>query len=101
MTDESVAQAVNRLTAAGYTDDFRAEARGLLAVQSGCVHQPESLIVDEVVRFEGITDPDDEAVVFALRCGEHGTKGTFTIVYGAQVPEADAAMARRLRLEHG
>ena len=101
MADETIAQAVNRLTAAGYSDDFRAERDGLRAVQAGCTHTPETLVVDEVVRFEGITDPDDEAILFALRCAEHGTKGTFAIAYGMKVPEIDAQMARRLPLQHG
>jgi hypothetical protein len=93
---ESLADTVNRLTAAGYTDDFRAEPNGLRAVPSGCLHAPESLRIDEVVRFEGITDPDDEAVVFALRCGEHGIKGTYALPYGSKMEPLDAEMVRRL-----
>jgi hypothetical protein len=93
---EGLADTVNRLTAAGYTDDFRAEADGLRAVASRCVHAPESLSIDEVVRFEGITDPDDEAIVFALRCGEHGIKGTYTLPYGSKMELLDAEMVRRL-----
>jgi hypothetical protein len=93
---ETLADSVNRLTAAGYTDDFRAETDGLRAVASGCVHAPESLIIDEVVRFEGITDPDDEAIVFALRCGAHGIKGTYAVPYGSKMEPLDAEMVRRL-----
>src|SRR5882724_10292743 len=93
---ETLADAVNRLSAAGYTDDFRAEADGLRGVASGCLHAPESLSIDEVVRFEGISDPDDEAIVFALRCGEHGIKGTYAIPYGAKMESIDAEMVRRL-----
>lgn len=97
MPVETIAQAVNRLSAAGYADDFRAEAEGLRAVRAGCVHAPETLSVDEVVRFEGMTDPDDEAIVFALRCTPHGTKGTYTTSYGAKMTPSDAEMVRRLQ----
>jgi hypothetical protein len=98
MPEETVAHAVDRLTAAGYRDSFRAEADGLHAVPGGCLHAPESLTVDEVVRFEGVTDPGDEAIVFALRCGEHGVRGTFVIAYGTNATEQEAQMARRLRV---
>src|SRR5205809_403646 len=97
MCAETLAHVVNRLSAAGYTDDFRAETEGLRAVQAGCIHAPESLAIDEVVRFEGITDPDDEAIVFALRCEAHGTKGTYVAAYGPKMPALDAEMIRRLK----
>lgn len=93
---ESLADAINRLSAAGYTEDFRAEGDGLRARPASCVHAPESLIVDEIVRFEGPTDPADEAIVFALRCSEHGTKGTYVVPYGAGIDPLDAEMVRRL-----
>ena len=96
MAVESLADTVNRLTAAGYTEDFRAAPEGLRAAPSGCVHAPESLCIDAVVRFEGVTDPDDEAVVFALRCSEHGIKGTYTLPYGSKMEPLDAEMVRRL-----
>ena len=96
MSVETVAEAVNRLSAAGYADDFRAESGGLRAVRAGCVHPPETLRIDEVVRFEGCTDPDDEAIVFALRCTVHGTKGTYTTSYGTNITPADAERVRRL-----
>ena len=60
------------------------------------MHPPESLIVDEIVRFEGITDPDDEAIVFALRCQVHGIRGTYAVPYGAKLPEIDTEMVQRL-----
>ncbi len=97
MAMESLAQVVDRLSAAGYADDFRAEPDGLRAIAAGCVHAPESLVIHEVVRFEGITDPDDEAIVFALRCAEHGTKGTYAVPYGINMEPLDAEMVRRLR----
>ncbi len=93
---ETVAEAVNRFSAAGYTDSFVAESGGLRAVNARCVHTPETLVVEGVFRFEGITDPSDEAIVFALRCKLHGTKGTYVTSYGPAMSPADAEMVRRL-----
>ena len=96
MALETMAHALQRLQEAGYVDDFRAEADGLHAATTGCVHPPEDFCIDEIVRFEGITDPADEAIVFALRCGTHGAKGTYVTAYGPAMTAEDADVARRL-----
>ena len=93
---ETLSQAVDRLTAAGYEDGFRAERGGLRAVGTGCVHDPESLVIEQIVRFGGVSDPEDEAIVFALRCDVHGTKGTYVVTYGPYVDPLDAEMVHRL-----
>jgi len=93
---ETLVHAVDRLTAAGYREDFRAEAGGLRAVGTGCVHRPEALAIDELVRFEGQSDPEEQAIVFALRCTQHGVKGTYTVVYGPGMGALDVEMVRRL-----
>lgn len=96
MFTETLSQAVDRLTAAGYTDDFRAEPGGLWAIAADILYRPESLAIDEVVRFEGITDPADEAIVFALHSEEDGVKGTYTVAYGPDMGALDAEMIHRL-----
>ena len=93
---EDLAHAVERLTAAGFRDDFRAERGGLRAVRTGRIHDPESLVVEEIVRFEGESDPADEVVVYALESGSHDTKGTYVVTYGTYVDPLDAEMVRRL-----
>jgi hypothetical protein len=95
--EQTLAGSVNRLTAAGYTDWFKAEAGGLRAMTAGCLHSAESMRVTEVLRFEGETDPDDEAILFALECPQHGVKGTYSSPYGAGTPPLDMEMIRRLR----
>lgn len=95
-TMTTLSEATERLTAAGYTAEFRAEADGLHAVGTGCLHAPEDLSVDEIVRFEGSTDPQDESMLFALSCGEHGVRGTWVVAFGPGIPPRDAEMVRRL-----
>ena len=91
-----VARAVERLTAAGYREDFRAERDGLRAVNTGRMYEPESLEIDEVLRFEGESDPDEEVVIYALNDAAQGAKGTYVVAYGTYVDPVDAEMLRRL-----
>jgi hypothetical protein len=96
MFTETLSQAVDRLTAAGYTDDFRTEPGGLRAVVADILYQPESLRLLEIDRFEGLTDPADEALVLALTCEADGIKGIYTVTYGPGIGALDAEMVRRL-----
>ena len=97
MCTETLSQAVDRLTAHGYTDDFRAEPEGLRAIVAGILYQPETLVVEEVARFEGISDPADEAMVLALHCREDRIKGTYTVPFGPGIGALDAEMVHRLQ----
>jgi hypothetical protein len=93
---ETVSEAVERLAAAGYVAQFRAVARGL-SPGEGTVCEPEHLVVDEFVRFEGASNPDDEAIVFALHDSNHDIRGTYTVAYGPEIDPLDAEMVRRLQ----
>lgn len=96
MPMETVSEALRRLTTAGYTDGYRAEAQGLRSLSNDTVHAPDSFMVDEIVRFEGDSDPSDEAAVFALTLEADCTKGTYTVAYGPMMDTLDADMVRLL-----
>jgi hypothetical protein len=96
MAMETVSEALQRLTASGYVDEYRADTRGLRSRASGAVVPPEAFRVDEVVRFEGDSDPSDESVVLALTSTTDGTKGTYTIAYGPLMDALDADIIRRI-----
>src|SRR5262245_64442488 len=93
---ETLSEAVDRLRAAGYHDSFRAEARGMRALAAGRLYAPEELAIDETVRFEGPTDPGDEAILFAIRSRDGAVRGTFVSGYGTAVDPANAELVHRL-----
>ena len=93
---ETLREAVVRLDSAGYRDSFRAEAAGLRALAARRIFAPEELSIDEIVRFEGPTDPGDEAILLALSSSDGDVLGTLTLGYGsANAPEAE--LVRRLQ----
>ena len=96
MPMETIAEALQRLEGKGYRDEFRAQRDGLRSIGSGHVYPPESLTVEETVRFEGPSSPSEEAVVFALRAPD-GTTGTYTVAYGPSMDALDAELVPRLR----
>lgn len=93
---ESMTEAIQRFQARGFTHELRAD-RGLLReVATGQLHEPEQLGVAEVVRFEGSSDPDEMAILFALEIQPGRPLGTYSTVYGAGTPPEDAEIVRRL-----
>jgi hypothetical protein len=93
---EPLREAIARLERAGFRDAFRARCEGFLELDTGRILAPEELIVDEIVRFEGESDPDDEAVLFALRSRDDSVRGTFVSTFGPSADPIGASLIRRL-----
>jgi len=93
---ETMSEAVARLEAAGFTESFRAGPKGVLQVRDEEPLEPESMIVEETVRFEGASDPDDSAVLFALRTHDGRHRGTFVANFGPETEPRTAAALHRL-----
>ncbi len=96
MEMENMVDAINRLRERGYTRDYTALADGMLS--SGvcdAVCDPAGGAVEEVVRFEGSSDPGDSAILLAVRC-PCGHAGLFVSGYGVDVPAENAKVLRRL-----
>lgn len=92
---QTVAEVVDRLGRSGWEDQFRVVGGALVASRAWCTHAPEDVRVDAQERFEGTTDPGDEALVLALTC-RHGVRGTWTLTYGPGMDGGDADFAGRL-----
>jgi hypothetical protein len=92
---ETVSEAIQRLHRAGYLDEYGADRKGLKSQGRGRVFRPETFRVDEIVRFEGDSDPGDESAVFALT-SEDGTKGTYTVAFGPLMDPLDVEVVKKL-----
>ena len=71
----TVSIALRELEKQGYVTDFNLESNKLL------IREGEKLKIVDVYRYEGDTDPADEATVYALE-SENGMKGFFVTGYG-------------------
>ena len=95
-TYDTVAEAVADLKKRGYTIDFN--------LAGDCVHcektmvslRPPEFEITELYRFEGASDPADEAVVFAIE-SKHGQKGVLVNGYGISADETSVEMVEKLK----
>ena len=93
----TVTDAVSDLRADGYTVDFSVADGGMLRCnQCRSLHDPAEARVDRIARFEGDSDPADEAIVFALTCSDCGLRGTLVSAYGASVGRDEATVVTGL-----
>ena len=92
---DTVSLAVNGLKARGYTTDFDLE-ENCLVCQDGRYETGDFEIV-EVHRFEGNTDPADEAAVYAVE-SKNGKKGVLVTGYGASADGMSAEMVKKLSI---
>ena len=96
MQTESFSDAIQRLGQRGFTHGLKAEGGRLCDLVTGEFFDPELLTIDEVVRFEGDSDPDEQVVLFALRSPQGGALGTYSAVFGPSTPPEDGDVVRRL-----
>lgn len=78
---KSLASCLTRIVNDGYTEDFKVTDAGLESVQKHFSYSPEQINVVNFFRFEGESDPDDNAIMYVIEATD-GTKGTLIDSYG-------------------
>ncbi len=92
---ETLSHATTRLAAAGFDEDYVARGDRLVCGRCGDRHDPADMTIIEIVRFEGLSDPGDEAIVYALDAG-CGHRGLYVAAYGPTATADDIAVAALL-----
>lgn len=94
---DTVTEALELLRSQGYRTNFQL-IDGELRAEPSCPSCPVAeVLVDKVYRFEGLSDPGDEMIVFALVEPTTGTKGVLASAYGHS---ADPALSEHLAHLH-
>ena len=96
-TYDTVSGAVNDLKKRGYTLDFNLDENCIVCHEDK--FNPEDFEIVEVYRFEGNTDPADEAVVYAIESNK-GHKGVLVNGYGMSADAVGAEMMKKLVDHH-
>lgn len=96
---ETLSEAVNDLVKRGYTTDFlvQEDKECLYCTQNALELSPEEFVIDEVHRFEGMTDPADESIVFAISSDKRQVKGLVINSFGADFGYRSSKLVAHLR----
>jgi len=92
---DTVSEAVNDLKKRGFDVDFNLSENCIVCHDDK--FNADDFEITEVYRFEGNTDPSDEAVVYAIE-SKNGKKGVLVNGYGISADVMDAEMAKKLTI---
>jgi hypothetical protein len=92
---DSPSHAIEELKKKGYTEDFNLE-ENCLVCRSGKFNADEFEIT-EVIRFEGDSDPADEAIVYGIE-SQTGVKGVLINGYGYSSQTMGEEIAKKLAM---
>lgn len=92
-TYDTVSAALNGLKARGFKLDFNLSENCLVCNENK--FGASEFEIMEVYRFEGDSDPSDEAIVYAIQSNT-GFKGTLVNGYGISADTLNSEMAQKL-----
>lgn len=93
----TLSEIINKLKNEGYTEDFNLNGDCIACAGDEVRLHPEHFVVDRHFRFEGESNPDDEAVVYAISSIDGKTKGTLVNSYGMYSDQLSDDMVKALK----
>jgi hypothetical protein len=94
---ESEAAALEALRARGFTGSFIATAGTLRLLDGNRTFNPDEVTIHDYQRFEGVSDPDDMSIVYAIESRD-GVRGTLVDAFGVYASPAIAVILERVKI---
>ena len=92
---DTVTQAIEGLRERGYIKDFNLKENCIVCDDEK--YNPEDFEITEVYRYEGDSDPADEAVVYAIESNK-GDRGVLVNGYGTSAEQISSDLAKKLSI---
>ncbi len=96
---DTLSQAVNGLKERGFNIDFNLSFDCITCHETPVNLLPTEFEIVEVHRFEGMTNPSDSSVVYAIE-SKHGQKGVLVNAYGIYADPVSDEMIKKLSIHH-
>jgi|SRR6185503_4803269 hypothetical protein len=93
----TVTEAIKQLKERGFTLDLNLKENQFLTVDNA--YAADEFEIVDLYRYEGPSDPADEATVYAL-ASRSGLKGIFVSGYGASADEASEETLKKLHYKY-
>jgi len=95
---DTVSSALNSLKARGYAKDFNIAFDKLICTDTDECLNLHEFEITEVYRFEGESNPSDEAVVYAVESKDGNMKGALVNAYGPYADSLSDDMIKKLSI---
>ncbi len=95
---DTVTEAVNDLKARGFNINFNLAFDKLICLEDNLCLNPNEFEIVEIHRFEGVTNPSDEDVVYAVENKDEKIKGVVTSAFGLYADPVSNEMIQKLSM---
>ena len=92
----TLSQAIEGLRLEGYTEDFNLQGHCIECKALDLQLSPQDFTIDKYYRFEGMSDPGDNSIVYAISAVT-GEKGVLVDAYGMYSENMTPEMIRKLQ----
>jgi hypothetical protein len=95
-TYTTLSEAINDLAKKGYTANFNIENDCIVCAENMLRLHPEEFEIDEVYRFQEMSDLDNESILYAISSPHHQLKGLLVNAYGIYSETATTELIEKL-----
>ncbi|MDD2985103.1 phosphoribosylpyrophosphate synthetase [Flavobacterium sp.] len=95
-TYTTLSEAVNDLTKRGYTFNFNIQEDCIICAENNAQLQPDEFEIDQVYRFQEMSDVDNESILYAISSSQNNVKGLLVNAYGIYADTASSKLISKL-----
>lgn len=95
-TYTTLSEAINDLTKKGYTENFNIESDCIICDENRIRLRPDEFEIDEVYRFQEMSDLDNESILYAISSPTNNIKGLLVNAYGTYSDTNTTELIRKL-----
>jgi len=95
----TLSEAVNSLVKQGYTYNFNLKEDCIECKENKATLRPSEFEIDGIYRFEGMNDPGDSNILYAISSRDEKLKGLLVNAYGAYSDTFSAEIVSKLQLK--
>jgi hypothetical protein len=96
---DNLVDAINYLREKGYTLDFNLRENCLEFTHNGRQLPPDEFEIEEVFRFEGMTNPSDQSILYGIQ-SKDGLRGVLVNAYGPDADPMSQSMVSKLSIHN-
>ena len=94
---DTLSEAIRIMEGRGYTVDFKLHPEAIISSDQSINLGSRDFQVDQVFRFEGMSDPDDQSALYAISATDGSCKGLLVSAYGMYTDSIATDILQKLR----
>ena len=95
---DTLSEAINDLTKKGYTFNFNIKHDCIECVENNITLYPDDFEIDEVHRFQEMSDIDNESILYAISSKKNDVRGLLVNAYSIYADTASTELIAKLSL---